>query len=553
MNNLEQIKDAVGMGRTVLALKLLKDFCIQKNDIFFLDQCHGLDARYHQLKNDEIYGVDTKAEQNRSLNSINKAILELVNDLKINILKQSIVERKAEGNVYDGKSGEELLESDKVKIAMAGQPNVGKTTLIRNIFKNEIGVIGDASNVTVSSYLKEHDDLGIAFIDCPGFNEPGRVVDWLQFTKSEEEFSAKLKELDLAEDLSAYKGIKKADVIYYVVSVMTVPNKGDRSLLQLVSKVNPNVIGIINMGFHLGKSEPEKSKKRIEQWEVFFIDNGIKSIIEYDFAWDRPTKIHDLFRETLKFVNSEKRIVLSKSLNKMLHSYKEGSEDIAIAIKNLINECKRINHSLVLETEEEHKAKESTIKAISEKIQVEIQYSFQPVLQKIKILYQNDTLSQNLESGLNEEQRTLKSSFSKKFDQILEGAGIGGAIGVYGTLKALLVGAATGGPIGIAVIAIAGGLFGLFSKSRISTTKIDLSLSNSDIYNLLEKTIQILWISANKGYGIGSNISENELLKLVEGQCSKLISRNGITPETIKNSDISENLKKLVLNITMPE
>jgi GTPase Era involved in 16S rRNA processing len=136
---------------------------------------------------------------------------------------------------------------------MAGRPNVGKTTLMRNILKSEVGIVGDAANVTRKSYIEENSDVKIAFIDCPGFNESGRVLDALEYCKTDEEIRESLFKKDLKEDYYAYKGVKAADVIYFVVSVANVPEKGDNSLMSLIKESNLNIIGIINMAYHVAK------------------------------------------------------------------------------------------------------------------------------------------------------------------------------------------------------------------------------------------------------------------------------------------------------------
>lgn len=553
MNSIEEINYRISIGDTKTAIKVLKSLCEEISDDYYIEQAILIDSQYHQTLKNEIAGVERRDDNNISKQKVHKSIISLsalIDEARTRNRILNEIEYKQSASSYNDIKN---LNEYSVKVAMAGQPNVGKTTLMRNIFKSEIGKVGDSSNVTTKSYFEENTELGITFIDCPGFNEPGRVIDLLEFTNSTEDFKKKMLERDLVEDYSAFEGLKAADLIYYVVSVMGVPNKSDNSLLRLIKMTNSNIIGIINMEHHLGKLEPEKSISRTRLWVDFFLINGISTTIHYDFAWDKPTKIHDLYRDSIKVVSKEKKVMLQTSLDAMIDNYKLESKAIAVAIFEMIQECKNIYYQLVIQTTDDHKNQESKSVAINEKIQQDIGYLLQNVIHRIKSLYNVVSIFDKKENEVGKDERILQSSSSKKGDQVREAATIGTGIGGLMLLKGLAMGAVTvaGGPVLILTTALIGGIVGLFSKGREETKLINFRLDNDQLSSVLESTIMILWISSNKGFGIGEKLDVEELKSSVSIKCKSLLRKNDLSVIPTDKSIFMERLESLVLDITL--
>lgn len=547
------INQKISIGDTKSAIKLLKSACNDINDDFYSDQVILIESQYSQTLKSEIAGIITKNEVRRQLQKIHQSIINvgsLISDSSNrNRILTKIERKKSVSDISEIKR----LDKDSVKIAMAGQPNVGKTTLMRNIFKSEIGNVGDSSNVTTKSYFEENEELGITFIDCPGFNEPGRVIDLLEFSDSLGDFKEKMLDRNLDEDYSALEGIKACDIVYYVVSVSNVPDKGDDSLIRLVKKTNPNIIGIINMEYHVGRNEPKKSKARSRLWSDFFMNNNISTIIHYDFAWDTPTKIHDLYRESIRLIAAEKKALLKKSLESMLESYQNESEKIAESIFDMIEDCRSIHYQIVVQSAEEHKNLDTKSEKIQKKIQNDITYSLQNVIHKIKSLYNVVSIVQHSEKAVEKSENILQSSSSKRGDQVREAVGIGTGIGGFFALKGLAAGAITlaGGPAVILTTAIIGGIVGLFTKKREDTKVINFQLNEEQLQQILENTVMVLWISSNKGFGIGENLDIDELKQSVEANCNSLMRKNDLMLIPEDDMIFKKRLKDLVLDITL--
>jgi GTPase SAR1 family protein len=552
MNRVQKVKDAVSVGKTSLAIDILKEVCIETKDVFNINQVVLIEARYNNIRSNKIEGVLSEDSHRKQVNILHENILEFCDSLAREFLSNQLIESRENKNSekQSNPNATSSASNNSVYIALAGHANVGKTTLMRNIFRSEVGIVGDASNVTASHYSEEKSELGVTFIDCPGFNEAGRILDLYEVLGFGLPFKEALYKKDLAEDYSAVEGIKMADAIYYVVSVEKVPDKGDNSAMSLVRAINSNIIGVINMAHTLGLKNYKQSRDRVEQWREQFENNNIPYVIEYDFFWDRPTKIHNLFQETNRFIPKEKKEAFKASLNLLITNYKKGCEEVAIAIFNMLKQCRSISYQIVLETESDHDKRDEKIKMIGEKMQQEVWGAFQAIIHKIRELFNIKIEKQSFQEDYSVGENTLKSGATKKAEGMAGTAAIGAG---WGFLKAAATLGAVSMGAGLLVGAIGGLLIGLFSKGERATTKLDIKLGAKEMSDILEKAISLLWAASNQGYGMGDKLDESKIQELIAGQCQVLLKNEGLIPLPSNDTELLQKLHLIVQKIAMPK
>jgi hypothetical protein len=231
----------------------------------------------------------------------------------------------------------------------------------------------------------------------------------------------------------------------------------------------------------------------------------------------------------------------------MLENYKESSLSIADSIFRLLKDCEEIRYEVVLgDTEND----ENKVNKISARIQQDVFDSLQNVIHKIKLLYGVELKDIDFDGKIDEDETVIKSTLSKKVDQVSGGATIGGFIGSMGVLKGIAAGATVAGMLPIVIVGAAiGGIWALFAKGEKDTTKKEFYLKQEDLIKVLEKAITILWVSSNKGYGVGK-ADDSELVELVNDKCKLLVKGIGIDSVSTNDPVLKDKIEQLVLKIT---
>lgn len=110
-----------------------------------------------------------------------------------------------------------------IKIAVVGQANAGKTTLIRTLMKASKGEVGDRAGVTgaVQSYnFEEEEGLQATFIDTPGFQNANVIEMYLDLLNKNPGLKMERKwESQTALEWDALKAVKESEVVVYVASL----------------------------------------------------------------------------------------------------------------------------------------------------------------------------------------------------------------------------------------------------------------------------------------------------------------------------------------------
>ena len=114
-------------------------------------------------------------------------------------------------------------------VSIVGRPNVGKSTLLNTILARKVAITSNVSGTTrnIIEGIYHSPNYQIIFVDTPGISKP-------------------LNKLGKVLNKQAYALTKDVDAILLVVDIASGIGKGDRFLMDAVSKNNIPVILVIN-------------------------------------------------------------------------------------------------------------------------------------------------------------------------------------------------------------------------------------------------------------------------------------------------------------------
>ncbi|MCB0637749.1 MAG: ribosome biogenesis GTPase Der [Lewinella sp.] len=127
---------------------------------------------------------------------------------------------------------EEDLETDLPKIAIVGQPNVGKSSLVNALLGEERNIVTDIAGTTRDSIHSHYNKFGKEFllIDTAGMRKKGKVSEDLEF------YSV----------MRAIKAIDEADVCILMIDATLGVEAQDLNIFRLMQRRNKGVVVLIN-------------------------------------------------------------------------------------------------------------------------------------------------------------------------------------------------------------------------------------------------------------------------------------------------------------------
>ncbi len=239
------------------------------------------------------------------------------------------------------------MESGKIKIALAGHTNTGKTTLIRTLMKSTVGKVDDFPNVTKESKTYFYDGIQAFFIDTPGFSNASVYNMYLDAKQEDPNFKLpKNWEQKISLDLDAIKFITESNVALYVGTLDAVPDDGYKQEISAVIKTQQKCIGILNKyKAQLQASSKDAVEKRIALWKKEFKKLGIENTVVFDAHWYQPSKIEKIYDGILEVLSSQEKSLFSEGLREFKNRQKEIRKQAIIELAKSIHDLQDIEIS----------------------------------------------------------------------------------------------------------------------------------------------------------------------------------------------------------------
>lgn len=412
------------------------------------------------------------------------------------------------------------MELKKIRIAIAGHTNTGKTTLIRTLMKSSVGEVGDLPNVTKKGNAYFHYGLQADFVDTPGFQYASVVLLSWDFKQENPDFKVpKNWEDKINYDLDAIEVISNADVVLYLGNLSVVPDDSYKDEIAVVKKLQPKAVAVLNQyKKQLKASDEEVVNNRIDQWKKVLNEQNINDVIIFDAHWDSPKKITKIYDCIYNVLDEEQKLLFTEGLkqfkNRELSIQREAFYLLSLCIEDCQNNAKK----------ELRRTDYSTKENIEQQARVEIARiingSLTSFLYRVTTLYEkaaeNPTASKEdlmikINSSINLPERIGIGSSA---------AGILGAFGaaVGGTIGAIGLGIFTGG-LGMAEGAIGGAQLGgmigaaIGSIATFSDTNdiVTIKIESEQVRYLLSECLAYIWGLSNYGFGRGRDLTQKEI------------------------------------------
>ncbi len=211
---------------------------------------------------------------------------------------------------------EEELEKEKIKVAIIGRPNVGKSTLINRLSKTERAIVSEIPHTTREPLDIEYKykDVVFKFIDTAGVRRKSRIEQ---------------KSLEKEGSLLSLKTLKQADVVLIVIDLSSDIGHQDLKLAHLALKSRKSIIIIGNKID--GVSKEYKKEDLIEAIkETFNFMDWSEVVLTSAISGKNVQKIYDIIITTYnnftKTIDEEKlNSIKTKLVQKQPPPHKRGT------------------------------------------------------------------------------------------------------------------------------------------------------------------------------------------------------------------------------------
>jgi GTP-binding protein len=152
---------------------------------------------------------------------------------------------------------EKIEDTDEIKIAIIGKPNVGKSSLINRLLGEERVIVSDVAGTTRDAIdtVFEKDGKKYRFIDTAGLRR-----------------QAKLEELEYYSFLRALKALDRADIAVIVISAEEGSTSQDQKIGSLAEERGCATIVVINKWDLVESKEQEEKLEASVETRLRFLD-----------------------------------------------------------------------------------------------------------------------------------------------------------------------------------------------------------------------------------------------------------------------------------------
>ncbi|WNC69361.1 ribosome biogenesis GTPase Der [Thalassotalea nanhaiensis] len=246
-------------GSTSADIAISEHLRKQSKKVFLVaNKIDGVDAdsavaEFYDIGLGEVHPI--AAAHNRGVTQlINLALAPHIEELSAQVEETEIIDL-AEGEEFD--DSEETQQDDKIKLAIIGKPNVGKSTLTNRILGEERVVVYDMPGTTRDSvYIPmERGDREYTLIDTAGVRRRKNMTDAV------EKFSV----------IKTLQAIQDANVVMLLIDARDGITDQDLSLLGFVLEAGRSLVLVINKWDGLDTDIKDRVKSELDR-RLGFID-----------------------------------------------------------------------------------------------------------------------------------------------------------------------------------------------------------------------------------------------------------------------------------------
>lgn len=182
--------------------------------------------------------------------------------------------------------------TENLKIAVIGNPNIGKSSFVSNLAYDDRVLVSNKSGETTKSnsyYLKNEQEIIYELYDTPGFDNHEEVLEYIENNKKTnsniynlvEEFIEKNKHKEeFSKDIEILQVLIKKPIIVYIVNSSQEYNPSFGASIEIIKKFDLDLFLIYNQ--HDENKDKKNSWKDIEKFFNYSFDFNVLNLTYND-------------------------------------------------------------------------------------------------------------------------------------------------------------------------------------------------------------------------------------------------------------------------------